>query len=125
MRKYLTYIGTILTAVAGSLFAFAQKTFAISDQYVQETATQVGENISTQSNIVATAFTVINWVLSATFAFAVIMLIIGGFRYITSAGNEGQAEAAKETITQAVIGLVIVLLAFVIASTINMVLSKA
>ena len=45
---------------------------------------------------------------------AVIMIIIGGFRYITSAGSSERVTAAKNTILYALIGLVIVALAQVI-----------
>jgi hypothetical protein len=55
---------------------------------------------------------------------AVIMIIIGGFRYITSAGSADRVKAAQQTILYAVIGLVIVALAqvivrFVLTNTIN------
>ncbi|MEK7561346.1 MAG: pilin [Patescibacteria group bacterium] len=52
---------------------------------------------------------------------AVIMLIVGGFRYITSAGNAEAIKAAKNTILYALIGLVIVALAQLI---VNFVLNK-
>ena len=42
---------------------------------------------------------------------AVIMIIVGGFRYITSAGNPEGAKSARNTILYAIIGLVIVALA--------------
>lgn len=45
---------------------------------------------------------------------AVLMIIIGGFRYITSGGNDGNVGTAKNTILYAVIGLVIVALAQII-----------
>ncbi len=35
-------------------------------------------------------------------------LIFGGFKYLTSAGNEDAVEQAKKTITTAVIGLLII-----------------
>ena len=47
-------------------------------------------------------------------AIAVIMIIIGGFRYVTSAGSEKGVESAKKTILYALIGLVIVALAQVV-----------
>lgn len=47
-------------------------------------------------------------------AIAVIMIIIGGFRYVTSAGNDSNVQAAKKTIMYALIGLVIVALAQII-----------
>jgi Type IV secretion system pilin len=45
---------------------------------------------------------------------AVLMIIVGGFRYITSGGNDGNVGTAKNTILYAVIGLVIVALAQII-----------
>lgn len=45
---------------------------------------------------------------------AVIMIIIGGFRYITSAGKQESVTSAKNTILYAIIGLVIVALAQII-----------
>ena len=50
---------------------------------------------------------------------AVVFLIIGGFRYITAGGNEETAEAAKKTIVNAIIGIVIIILAFVIVRVIS------
>lgn len=42
---------------------------------------------------------------------SVIMIIIGGLRYITSGGDTGNVTSAKNTILYAIIGLVIVALA--------------
>lgn len=47
-------------------------------------------------------------------AIAVIMIIVGGFRYVTSAGSDSATGAAKKTILYAIVGLVIVALAQVI-----------
>lgn len=43
-----------------------------------------------------------------------IMLIIGGILYITSRGNQQQAEKAKKTLTAAIAGLIIVTLSYTI-----------
>lgn len=45
---------------------------------------------------------------------AVIMIIIGGFRYITSGGDSSKVTGAKNTIMYAIIGLIIVALAQVV-----------
>lgn len=45
-------------------------------------------------------------------AIAVIVIIVAGFYYVTSANNSSQIVRAKNAIFSAVIGLVIVLLAF-------------
>lgn len=42
---------------------------------------------------------------------AVIMIILGGLKYITSGGDSGNIQSAKNTILYAVIGLVVVALA--------------
>jgi cytochrome bd-type quinol oxidase subunit 2 len=42
---------------------------------------------------------------------SVIMIIIGGFRYITSGGDSNNVTSAKNTILYAIIGLIIVALA--------------
>lgn len=45
---------------------------------------------------------------------SVIMIIIGGFRYIISGGDQNSVTAAKNTIMYAIIGLVVVLFSQVI-----------
>src|SRR5436190_20944789 len=45
---------------------------------------------------------------------AVIMIIVGGFRYITSGGSDTGVTGAKNTILYAIIGLIIVALAQVL-----------
>ena len=52
---------------------------------------------------------------------AVVMIIIGGFKYVTSGGDSGSITSAKHTIIYAIVGLIIVALAQVI---VRFVLSK-
>ncbi|HTK03148.1 MAG TPA: hypothetical protein VL401_00015 [Alphaproteobacteria bacterium] len=47
------------------------------------------------------------------------MLVIGGIRWIASGGDKGQTEAARNQITAALVGLVIVFAAWAIAALIN------
>lgn len=46
----------------------------------------------------------------------IVMLIVGGFQYMTSAGNEEAAEKAKKTLINAIIGIVIVSISWVAGS---------
>jgi hypothetical protein len=48
-----------------------------------------------------------------------IMLIVGGFNYITAGGNPQQAEAAKKTITYAIFGIVLLAMSFLILKLIS------
>lgn len=59
---------------------------------------------------------IINSAIGLVGIVATIMLIIGGFRYATSAGNEKAVTAAKQQIMYAIIGLIIVLIAFAITN---------
>jgi TRAP-type C4-dicarboxylate transport system permease small subunit len=45
---------------------------------------------------------------------ALLMIVIGGFQWLTSAGNEQAIKGAKEKIFSAILGLVIVLMSYVI-----------
>ncbi len=45
---------------------------------------------------------------------SVVMIIVGGIRYITSGGDSGKVSAAQNTVLYAVIGLVVVALAQII-----------
>lgn len=60
--------------------------------------------------------TVVNVLLFIIGAISVIMLIWGGIRYTTSAGNASSVTAAKNTIMYAIIGLVVAFLAFAIVN---------
>jgi len=61
---------------------------------------------------------VINWMLALAGLIAVLFLIIGGFWYITSAGNEETAEKGKNTAINAIIGIVIIILSYVIVNVV-------
>jgi len=60
-----------------------------------------------------------NFLLSIVGIVAVIMLIIGGMKYITAAGNSATVSDAKDTIWSAIFGLMLALLSWVFVSTIN------
>jgi hypothetical protein len=61
--------------------------------------------------LVTLVLNVMSWVVGVI---SVIMIIIGGFRYIISSGDTNQVQSAKNTILYAVVGLIIVLFAQVI-----------
>lgn len=59
---------------------------------------------------------IINTILMVLGIVAVIVIIIGGFRYVTSQGDENGVKQGKNSIIYAVVGLVIAMLAFVIVN---------
>ena len=65
--------------------------------------------------------TITNVLLFVLGAISVIMIIIGGLRYVVSGGNATAVTAAKNTILYAIVGVVVALLAYAI---INFVLNS-
>lgn len=61
---------------------------------------------------------VLNGVLGMVYALAgivcVLVIIVAGYFYVTSAGNLSQTKRAKDAIIGAVVGLVVVIMAFTI-----------
>ena len=51
--------------------------------------------------------------------FAVLMIIIAGYKYMTAQGNSQQVENAKESFASAFIGLIVLFIAFVLLNGIN------
>lgn len=65
--------------------------------------------------------TITNVLLFVLGAISVIMIIIGGLRYVISGGNATAVTAAKNTILYAIVGVIVALLAYAI---INFVLNS-
>lgn len=92
-------------------------------------ASQIGSDVSTCTNTVTdpggTVDRIIKLVINAfsliVGVVSVIMIIVGGLKYITSGGDSGNITGAKNTILYAIIGLVVVALAQVV---VKFVLSK-
>ncbi len=74
----------------------------------------LGGGISGETTLTGLIFTVINIALALAGLIAVLFLIIGGFRYITAGGNSDASESAKKIILNAVIGIIVVILSFVV-----------
>jgi hypothetical protein len=62
-------------------------------------------------NLVQTAVNVFSWIVGVA---AVLAIIYGGFKYITSGGDQNSISAAKTTILYAIVGLIVVVFAQII-----------
>ncbi len=73
--------------------------------------TTEGEARSGINSLIQTTINIISWIVGII---SVIMIIIGGLKYIMSTGDSQKVDSAKNTILYAVIGLVIVAFAQII-----------
>ena len=67
---------------------------------------------------------IVNWVLGFLGLIAVILIIYAGVIWLTAAGNEDRIDKAKKILSAAVVGLIVILLAwasviFVVGTTSN------
>ena len=77
-------------------------------------------NNGTGDDLKNSVVTIVNAVVGALAIVAVIVIIIGGVNYMTSAGDAGKVKKAKDTILYGVIGLVVCVLAFAIVNFVVM-----
>ena len=112
MRKIFPFIA-IIALVAGISIAFftGSDVIAMGVQSGVESAKGDDQPADLFGN--AGVFTTIsNVLLFIVGAIAVIMLIIGGLRYVVSGGDSSQVQAAKNTILYALIGVIVAILAY-------------
>ena len=81
-------------------------------------------NTSATDKLKSLAASIVNLISIVVGIVAVIMIIFGGFKYITSGGDSSNVSGAKNTLVYAIVGLIIVALAqfivhFVLSSASN------
>ena len=81
----------------------------------------VPKNNLNSNDLMTTLNTIINVVIGIIGFVAVMVIILGGVQYTTSAGDSGKVKKAKDTIMYGIIGLVVALMAY---SIVNFILSN-
>ncbi len=117
LLKNLSAVQAVQIAAIILTFVFAFAPVANAQFQTPNQCTAAG--LPCDTSISGFILKIINIALSVAGLIAVLFLIIGGFRYITSAGNEETAEQAKKVITNAIIGVVVIILSFVIVRVIS------
>ncbi len=79
-------------------------------------------NISGAPNIGEVIMNVIKFALGVVGALTLLVVIIGGLRYVLSGGNEDQVKSAKQILLYAIIGFIVVLLAYTIVTFVDKVI---
>lgn len=101
MKKLFSKISLgILALVPASALAYTAPTVTIKEP--------------TETSVSSILGAVIDWVMILVGAITVLFIVWSGIQYVTAGGNKDKAESAKKTLTYAVIGLVVIILAKVI-----------
>jgi hypothetical protein len=131
MNRFKKVILVLAEAIAGFALVFAPAVPAFAQDAAQQ---QINAGLCTGSNLQFSEDTsgadcstsdatervnnliktIVNLLSAVVGMVAVIMIIFGGLRYITSGGNDSSVTGAKNTILYAIIGLIIVALAQVL-----------
>lgn len=76
-----------------------------------------------QDGVRAVLSGVLNWMLGIIGIVALISFAISGIMYLTSAGESGQAETAKDAMKYSIIGIIVALSGFIIIRSVDWALS--
>jgi hypothetical protein len=117
MKKINLFVAAMMISVGIGVFALPVHVGAVnaissacSDPLNKDSVICKSQNDSIKTTVGA----IVNTLIFLTGLAAVIVIIIGGLRYTTSAGNEKSIEEAKNMILYAVIGLVLAFSAYAI-----------
>lgn len=129
-KRYLVLFTAVAMLVSFLALPISQASAQLFEGAKEATCNGVDLNSGSQpcdqssgAKITSLIATIINIVSIVVGVVAVVMLIIGGFKFITSQGDSNSVASARNTIMYALIGLVVVVLAqfivrFVLARTV-------
>lgn len=114
MKKFLTILSVTAVVFLTPLVLTTAPVSADAKTQINEGVGSV--NDGNQTDLSGFITNIINIMLFLAGAVAVLMIIIGGIRFVTSGGDAGSVKSAKDTVLYSVIGLIVVILAYAIVS---------
>jgi hypothetical protein len=103
--------------IAALLLTIAVPAISAAPAFAVDFGTNYANNVGlANADPRAVAVKIIQLALGFLGILAVIIILIGGFKWMTAAGNEEQIEDAKKVLIAGVIGLVIILASWAIAN---------
>jgi len=107
MKKYLPLLGIVLMVALLAIPVSADVNLGNDLMAEVRTGANIGE-----AGLGTIVGNVVKVVLSILGLVALVMFIIAGFQWMTSGGNDDKIKSAQKLMSNAVIGLVIVLIAY-------------
>jgi len=102
---------SLIYSLTGSVLNASAAAATQVDKWGLNYAANVGLGTSEIRDV---ASNVINILLGVLGILALVIILVGGFRWMTAAGNEENIAAAKKTIAAGIIGLIIIFFAYAI-----------
>lgn len=112
---YTLYLPASALAMAGLILYAATPAFAALDCWSPESKTGAAKI----SDLECVFKNVLSLAIPGAGIVAFIMLIAGGFKYLTSGGDPKKSQEAQQAITYAVIGLILLVSAYIIINFIS------
>ena len=111
MRLHKFATAALALGIVATLAVPAVSYAAATSFSIESVGSQIGLG---DADLKTTVLNIVRLVLSLMTLIAVVLVIYGGFVWLTAAGNEDNVEKAKRIISAAVIGLIIILLAWAV-----------
>ena len=121
--KKLFCFAAMFTVMFMAVSAFALPAMAQPDLGLNY-ATNLGL-ASQNGDVRDTAVDIVKYLMTFLGIIAVVVILIGGFRWMTAGGNEDKIASAKKTITAGAIGLIVILAAFAIVTFVIQITTNA
>lgn len=112
MKIIVKTVSLITLSVVALALLSGTEVLAQADEVKRGLDSISGDNVISFDNAIESVVKTLLFIIGAA---SVVMIIYGGFRYVTSAGEASAVKSAKDTIMYAVVGLVIALVAWGIA----------
>lgn len=112
MKRHIKLFASFVIAAATVFALDASRVIAIGtigDGADSARASQQPADLFGNAGVFSTISSVLLFIVGAI---AVIMIVIGGLRYVISGGDASQVQAAKNTILYALVGIIIAILAY-------------
>ncbi len=116
-----THMTQIKNFVYGSATALLAVPALVSAQFKVPDGTDLPTGNG--AGVLGIAGSIMKWLLTLVGILAVIAFVIAGILYLTAAGDEGQIDRAKKTMTSAIIGIIVALLGLIVLNAVVKMLS--
>ena len=112
ISKHLIAFAVVMLMLAPAFVMVAQAQPDLGTEYVEQTGLQTSST-DDPAELVAN---IVTYLMTFLGLIAVIVILLGGFKWMTASGNEDKVAEAKKTIIAGAIGLIIILAAYAIVN---------